>query len=57
MSLFDETGLRKQELTTGSKLRRAIKVARNITPRQRRYYLQVRKGERRAGTVSCTPPA
>src|SRR6266404_4559360 len=43
MSLFDETGLQRQELTTGSKLRRAIKVARNITPRQRRYYLHLLK--------------
>jgi hypothetical protein len=43
MSLFDETGLQRQELTTGSKLRRAIKVARNMTPRQRRYFLHLLK--------------
>jgi hypothetical protein len=53
MSLFDETGLRRQELTTGSKLRRAIKVARNITPRQRRYYLHLLKLDSRVlSTVS-----
>jgi hypothetical protein len=53
MSLFDETGLRRQELTTGFKLRRAIKVARNITPRQRRYYLHLLKLDSRVlSTVS-----
>ena len=38
---FDQTGLRKQELRTGSKLRSAIEEARNLSFFQRSYYLQL----------------
>jgi len=41
MWLFDQTGLRKQELRTGSKLRSAIEEARNLSFFQRSYYLQL----------------
>ena len=41
MWLFDQTGLRKQELKTGSKLRSAIEAARGLSLRDRRYLLQL----------------
>jgi hypothetical protein len=41
MWLFDQTGLRKQELRTGSKLRSAIEEARNLSFFQRSYYLRL----------------
>jgi hypothetical protein len=41
MWLFRQTGLRKQELRTGSKLRLAIEEARNVSLFQRSYYLQL----------------
>jgi hypothetical protein len=41
MWLFDQTGLRKQELKTGSKLRSAIETARGVSLRDRRYLLQL----------------
>jgi hypothetical protein len=41
MHLFDETGLQKQELATGSKLRSAIDNARGLTLLQRRHHLQL----------------
>jgi hypothetical protein len=40
MCLFDRTGLKKQELITGSKLRSAIEAARGLSLRERRYLLQ-----------------
>jgi hypothetical protein len=40
MSLFDRTGLQKQELITGSKSRSAIEAARGLSLRERRYLLQ-----------------
>ena len=41
MWLFRQTGLRKQELRTGSKLRSAIEEARNLSIFRRFYYLQL----------------
>jgi hypothetical protein len=41
MWLFDQTGLRQQELRTGSKLRSAIEETRNLSLVQRSYYLQL----------------
>jgi hypothetical protein len=41
MWLFDQTGLRKQELITGSQLRSAIEEARSISLRDRWYLLQL----------------
>ncbi len=41
MWLFDQTGLRKQELITGSKLHSAIEAARGLSLRDRRYLLQL----------------
>jgi hypothetical protein len=41
MWFFRQTGLRKQELATGSKLRSAIEEARNLSLFQRAYYLQL----------------
>ena len=41
MWLFHQTGLRQQELRTGSKLRSAIEEARNLSLFQRSYYLQL----------------
>jgi hypothetical protein len=41
MWLFDQTGLRKQELKTGFKLRSAIEAARGLSLHQRRYLLQL----------------
>src|SRR3984893_1529357 len=41
MWLFDNTGLRKQELTTGSKLRSAIEATRGLSLHDRRYLLQL----------------
>ena len=40
MNLFDRTGLQKQELATGSKLRSAIEEARGLSLCQQRQYLQ-----------------
>jgi hypothetical protein len=40
MCLFDRTGLKKQELITGSKSRSAIEAARGLSLRERRYLLQ-----------------
>jgi hypothetical protein len=40
MHLFDRTGLKNQELATGSKLRSAIEEARGLPLCQRRQYLQ-----------------
>src|ERR1700730_18628164 len=40
MCLFDRTGLKKQELITGSKSRYAIEAARGLSLRERRYLLQ-----------------
>jgi hypothetical protein len=40
MCLFDRTGLKKQELITGSKVRSAIETARGLSLRERRYLLQ-----------------
>ena len=40
MWLFHQTGLRKQELTTGSRLRFAIEDFRRLSPRDRSHYLQ-----------------
>ena len=41
MWFFRQTGLRQQELRTGSKLRSAIEEARNLSLFQRSYYLQL----------------
>src|ERR1700730_462046 len=41
MHLFDQTGLQKQKLATGSKLRSAIDNARGLSLRQRRHHLQL----------------
>ena len=41
MSFFGQTGLRKQELVTGSKLRSAIEEARQLSLHQRLHYLQL----------------
>ena len=41
MWLFDQTGLCKQELITGSKLRAAIEATRGLSLRDRRYLLQL----------------
>jgi hypothetical protein len=41
MWFFGQTGLRQQELATGSKLRAAIEEARNVSPFQHSYYLQL----------------
>jgi hypothetical protein len=41
MWLFHQTGLRQQEVRTGSKLRSAIEEARNLSLVQRSYYLQL----------------
>jgi hypothetical protein len=41
MSLFDQTGLCKQELKTGRKLRSAIEAARGFSLRERRYLLRL----------------
>jgi hypothetical protein len=41
MWLFHQTGLRQQELRTGSKLRLAIEEGRNLSPLQRSNYLQL----------------
>ena len=41
MHLFDRTGLQKQKLATGSKLRSAIDNARGLSLRQRRHHLQL----------------
>src|ERR1700730_6973 len=40
MCPFDRTGLKKQELITGSKARSAIEAARGLSLRERRYLLQ-----------------
>lgn len=40
MPLFDQTGLRTQELTTGSRLRSAIHESRRLSPRDRSHYLR-----------------
>ena len=40
MCLFDRTGLKKQELITGSKVGSAIEAARGLSLRERRYLLQ-----------------
>jgi hypothetical protein len=41
MWFFRQTGLRQQELGTGSKLRSAIEDARNLSRHQRSHYLQL----------------
>jgi hypothetical protein len=41
MWFFRQTGLRRQELTSGSKLRSAIEESRNLSLFQRSYYLQL----------------
>jgi hypothetical protein len=41
MWFFRQTGLRQQELGTGSKLECAIEEARNLSLFQRSYYLQL----------------
>jgi hypothetical protein len=41
MRFFHQTGLRQQELSTGSKLRSAIEEARNLRPLVRSHYLQL----------------
>jgi hypothetical protein len=41
MCLFDQTGLKKQERITGSKLRSAVEEARTLSLRERRHHLQV----------------
>src|SRR3984893_9006974 len=41
MCLFDQTGLKKQERTTGAKLRSAIEEARGLCLRERRHHLQL----------------
>jgi hypothetical protein len=41
MWFYRQTGLRQQELRTGSKLRSAIEEARNLSLFQRAYYLQL----------------
>ena len=41
MWFFRQTGLRQQELATGSKLRSAIEETRNLSLFQRSYYLQL----------------
>jgi hypothetical protein len=41
MSFFHQTGLRQQELRTGSKLRSTIEEGRNLSPLQRSHYLQL----------------
>jgi hypothetical protein len=41
MCFFRQTGLRQQELSTGSKLRSAIEEARNLSPLLRSHYLQL----------------
>ena len=41
MWLFDQTGLRKQELATGSKLESAIQESRQLSLHQRLHYLQL----------------
>jgi hypothetical protein len=41
MHLFDQTGLKHQELATGSKLRSAIDNARGLSLLQRRHHLQL----------------
>src|ERR1700730_9772509 len=41
MWLFDQTGLRKQELATGSKLESAIQESRRLSLHQRLHYLQL----------------
>jgi hypothetical protein len=41
MSLFDQTGLRTQELRTGSRLESAIEESRRLSPLERACYLQL----------------
>jgi hypothetical protein len=41
MWFFHQTGLRQQELSTGSKLRSAIEEGRNLSPLQRSHYRQL----------------
>jgi hypothetical protein len=41
MSLFDQTGLRTQELRTGSKLETSIEESRRLSPLERACYLQL----------------
>src|SRR6266446_3595643 len=38
VSLFYESGLKKQELETGSELRRAMEISRKFSPDQRSYF-------------------
>jgi hypothetical protein len=47
MSFFHQTGLRQQELRTGSKLRLAIEEGRNLSPLQRSHYLQLLNSDAR----------
>jgi hypothetical protein len=41
MCLFDQTGVKKQERITGSKLRSAVEETRTLSLRQRRHHLQL----------------
>jgi hypothetical protein len=54
MCLFDQTGLQKQELATGSKLRSAIEETRTLSLRERRHHLQLINSN--PGYLSATNP-
>src|ERR1700732_4670676 len=41
MCLFDQTGLKKQERITGSRVRSAVEETRTLSLRQRRHHLQL----------------